>query len=40
VGKTKIVRKEALIKAINNRFPGEKEMTANIKAIKEGFKLM
>jgi len=39
MGKTKIVRKEALIEAIKNRFPGEKEKTVNMKAIGEGFKL-
>jgi len=40
VGKTKIVRKEALIEAVKNKFPGEKEMTVNMKAIEEGFKLV
>lgn len=40
VGKTKIVKKEALIKAIKNRYPGEKEMIVNMKAIEEGFKLV
>lgn len=40
VGKTKIVKKEALIKAIKNRYPGEKEMAVNMKAIEEGFKLV
>jgi len=40
VGKTKIVRKEALIKAIKNRYPGEKEAKVNMKAIEEGFKLV
>jgi len=40
VGKTKIVRKEALIEAIRHRYPGEKEMAVNMKAIKEGFKLI
>ncbi|MBA7547359.1 hypothetical protein ES705_39773 [subsurface metagenome] len=40
VGKTKIVKKEALIKAIKNRYPGEKEMIGNMKAIEEGFKLV
>jgi len=40
VGKTKIIRKEALIKAIKNRYPGEKEAKVNMKAIEEGFKLV
>jgi len=40
VGKTKIVKKEALIKAIKNRFPGEKEIIINMKAIEEGIKLV
>lgn len=40
VGKTKIVRKKALIKAIKNRYPGEKEAKVNMKAIEEGFKLV
>jgi len=40
VGKTKIVGKEALIEAVKNRYPGEKEATVNMKAIEEGFKLV
>jgi len=40
VGKTKIVRKEALIKAIKNRYPGKKEAAVNMKAVEEGFELM
>jgi len=40
VGKTKIVKKEALIKAIKNRYPGKKEAAVNMKAIEEGLKLI
>jgi len=40
VGKTKIVRKEALIKAVKYRYLDEKEDGVNIKAIEEGFKLV
>ena len=40
VGKTKIVRKEALINAIKNRYPGKKEAAVNMKAVEEGFRLV
>jgi len=40
VEKTKIVRKESLIEAVKHKYPGEKEISVNMKAMEKGFKLV
>jgi len=40
VAKTNIVNKAALVKALKNKYPGEKEAAVNMKAVEEGFKLV
>lgn len=39
VAKTKVVSKDALIKSVKDKYPGEKSVELNMKAIKKGFNL-
>ncbi|MBI4800950.1 MAG: 2-oxoacid:acceptor oxidoreductase family protein [Elusimicrobia bacterium] len=39
IGKTGIVKKEALREAVKHKYPGEKEIPFNMKALQRGFKL-